>query len=37
MKTYDADDPRADRPLTKAEKEAEEEADRLRNEKKNGK
>lgn len=37
MRTYDADDPRADKPLTKAEREAEEEADRKRDEKKNGK
>ncbi|MBE3002038.1 hypothetical protein IDM40_25555 [Nocardiopsis sp. HNM0947] len=30
IRTYDADDPEADLPLTEAEKEAEEEADRLR-------
>lgn len=37
VKTYDADDPKADKPLTKAEKEAVEEADRLREARKNGK
>ncbi|WP_017612257.1 hypothetical protein [Nocardiopsis salina] len=30
VRTYDADDPEADLPLTEAEREAEEEADRLR-------
>lgn len=36
MKTYDADDPKADRPLTQAEREAEEDAERLRGKKESG-
>ena len=32
MRTFDPDDPAADRPLTPAEKDAEREADRIRQE-----